>query len=233
MPWSTRRCWAGSILGTPPWWRSKQSPFGVIIPYSSWSGANVVAAVFVARTSRYRRTTCFSYSDGNPYGGERIGAPCSFIQSGTASGAFACCAPASAGISAGPAIALSAAPPLRTARLLTSRLREFAPSASCGIMNLRCSISVPGILKAATWAEAWLADAPDRPNPTSLSSATSPATPIAAPSKAPTRTQPGVNHHAAGRQDDVGCERHQLQGLPADALSRGLMRRTGAEGYSQ
>jgi hypothetical protein len=35
-------------------------------------------------------------------------------------------------------------------------------------MNLRCSISVPGILKAATWAEAWLADAPDRPNPTSL-----------------------------------------------------------------
>src|SRR6476661_2933751 len=75
MPWSTRRCWAGSILGTPPWWRSKQSPFGVIIPYSSWSGANVVAAVFVARTSRYRRTTCFSYSDGNPYAGERTGTP--------------------------------------------------------------------------------------------------------------------------------------------------------------
>ena len=38
IPWIRSWCCAGSIVGTPLWWRSKCSPLGVIMPSSASSG---------------------------------------------------------------------------------------------------------------------------------------------------------------------------------------------------
>ncbi len=68
MPWITRRCVAGSMSGVPAWWRSKISPFGVVMPSWYWSGVMLQSDQFwrFTKTSVRRRTTFFSNLDGMP-----------------------------------------------------------------------------------------------------------------------------------------------------------------------
>jgi hypothetical protein len=79
-PWTTSRCWSGSMSGIPEWLRSKCRPLGVIIPSSRCSGVRAVPTPGSGGFGgeRTARTTLSSKCEGWPYGAKP--APGSFIQ---------------------------------------------------------------------------------------------------------------------------------------------------------
>ena len=54
IPWMMRAWRAGSMLGMPPWWRSKCSPDGVMMPCPASSGVMVQDDSLVAVGKRHR-----------------------------------------------------------------------------------------------------------------------------------------------------------------------------------
>ena len=70
------------MSGTPPWWRSKCSPFGVMVPVSDCRGVNETPAPGASFPNGCptKRLTGSSNFDGWPY--VRIGAPSVVIQDG-------------------------------------------------------------------------------------------------------------------------------------------------------
>src|SRR6185369_853297 len=90
----------------PPWWRSKQSPLGVMMPSSSCSGVKLTEDSRLAVSHcTSRRMTCASCFDGCPYGRTATPSPSWRVQSGTFGGRLFGL-PASAGVaSAAPAAA--------------------------------------------------------------------------------------------------------------------------------
>ena len=54
-PWITSSCFAGSIAGTPLWWRSKWSDDGVMIPSESCSGVRLELVAGVSEAALNER----------------------------------------------------------------------------------------------------------------------------------------------------------------------------------
>ncbi len=64
-PWIISRHFAGSTSAMPPWWRSKQRPFGVMMPSSSCSGVKFTELTGSAVSqATLRRLTCASWGEG-------------------------------------------------------------------------------------------------------------------------------------------------------------------------
>ena len=89
MPWITSLCVFGSMSGVPAWWRSKISPFGVMMPGWCCSGVMLQSDRFCRflSTSVRRRLTCASNFEGMPYAVSSMTRPGSWLVCGTGSGA--------------------------------------------------------------------------------------------------------------------------------------------------
>src|SRR6267143_1406389 len=88
MPWTSSRCWLGSMSGTPLWLRSKCRPLGVLVPSRASSGVRAAPLPVVPGCDRISvRVTLLSCLDGTPY--SLNPAPGDVIHGGTAGGSNA------------------------------------------------------------------------------------------------------------------------------------------------
>ena len=66
-PWIMSLCCAGSMSGRPAWWRSKNNPFGVMMPCRSCSGEKLTEdSALAVSQGTLRRMTEASVSAGRP-----------------------------------------------------------------------------------------------------------------------------------------------------------------------